>query len=67
MTAVGTNMTSSGQSALIYIFTSHAIYVTELVATATVALIGAVHVGALLTARIGVTLIHIITIPPISS
>lgn len=42
-----------------FTFTSGAIYVTELVATSTVTLVGAVHVGALLTARIAVTLVQI--------
>lgn len=44
-----------------FTFTSHAIYVTELVATATVTLVGAVHVGTLLTAWVAVTLIQIYT------
>lgn len=39
VTAIGANVTSSGQGTLIYVFTSHAIYVTELVATATVTLV----------------------------
>lgn len=42
-------------------FTGHAIYVTELVATATVTLVGAVHIGTLLTAWVGVTFIQIYT------
>lgn len=57
VTAIGANMTSSGQGTLIYIFTSHAIYVIELVATATVTLVGTIHVGTLLTAWVAVTLI----------
>lgn len=66
VTAIGANVTSSWQSTLIYIFTSHAVYVTELVATATVTLVGAVHVGTLLTARVALTLIQIVTIPAIT-
>lgn len=42
-------------------FTSHAIYVTELIATATVTLVGAVHVGTLLAAWVALTLIQIYT------
>lgn len=42
-----------------FTFTGHAIHITELVATATVALVGAVHVGALLTARVALALIQI--------
>lgn len=67
VTAIGANMASSRQGTLIYVFTSHAIYVTELVATATVTLVGAVHIGALLTAWFALTLIQIVTIPAISS
>lgn len=44
-----------------FTFTGHAIYVTELVATATVTLVGAVHVGTLLTAWVALTLIQIYT------
>ena len=44
-----------------FTFTSHAIYVTELVATATVTLVWTIHVGALLTARIALTLVQICT------
>lgn len=60
-------MTSSGQGTLIYIFTSHAVNVAELVATATVTLVGAVHIGTLLTAWVALTLIQIVTIPAITS
>lgn len=67
VTAIGANMTSSGQGTLIYIFTSHAIYVTELVTTATVTLVGAVHVGTLLATWVALTLIQIVTIPAITS
>lgn len=67
VTAVGANMASGGQGALIDIFTSYAIYVAELVATATVTLVGAVHVGTLLAARVALALIHIVTIPAITS
>lgn len=67
VTAIGADMTSSGQGTLIYIFTSHAVYVTELVATATVTLVGAIHVGALLTAWVALTLIQIVTIPAVTS
>lgn len=42
-------------------FTSHAIYVAQLVTTATVAVVGAVHIGTLLTAWVAVTLIQICT------
>lgn len=64
-TAVRANMASSGQSTFINIFTCHAINVTELVATATVTLVGAVHVCTLLTAWVCFTFIQIITIPAI--
>lgn len=67
MTAIGADMTSGGQGALIDIFTRHAIDVTELVATAAVTLVGAVHVGTLLAARVGLALIQIFTIPAVSS
>lgn len=66
VTAIGADVTSGGQGTLIYIFTSYAIYVTELVATATVTLVGAIHVGTLLTAWVALTLIQIITIPSIN-
>lgn len=66
MTAIGANMTPSWQGTLIYIFTSHAIYVTKLVAPATVTLVRAVHIGTLLTAWVVLTFIHIITIPAIA-
>lgn len=66
VTAIGADVTSGRQCTLIYIFTSQSVYVTELVATATVTLVGAVHVGALLTARLAVALIQIITIPAIN-
>lgn len=46
---------------IVFTFTSQAIHVTELVATATVALVGAVHVGTLLTARVAVALVQIYT------
>lgn len=42
-----------------FTFTGHAINVAELVATATVTLVGAVHVGTLLAAGVALTLIHI--------
>lgn len=67
VTAVGADMTSSRQSTLIYIFTAHAIDITELVSTATVTLVGAIHVGTLLTARVALTFIQIITVPAIAS
>lgn len=44
-----------------FTFTSHAIYVAELIAAATVALVGAVHVGTLLTTWVALTLIQIYT------
>lgn len=40
-------------------FTSHPINVTQLVTAATIALVGAIDVGALLAARVGVTLVDI--------
>lgn len=40
-------------------FTRYPIYVTQLVTTATVALVGAKDIGALLAARVGVTLVDI--------
>lgn len=58
-------MTSSGQSTFINIFTRNAISVAQLVTTATVALVGAVDVGALLAARVGLTLVDIVTISAI--
>lgn len=60
-------MPSSGQGTFIDIFTSHAIDVTELVTTATVTLVGAVHIGALLTAWVALTFVQIVTISAISS
>ena len=42
-------------------FTSDAVGVAELVAAATVTLVGAVHVGTLLTAGAALTLVHICT------
>lgn len=60
-------MTSGGQGTFIYIFTSHAINVTELVTTATVTLVGAVHIGALLTAWVALTFVQIVTVPAINS
>lgn len=66
VTAIRANMTSSRQGTFIYIFTSHSINVTELVTTATITLVGAIHVGTLLTAWVALTLIQIITIPAIS-
>lgn len=44
-----------------FTFTSQAIDVTELIAAAAVALIGAEHVGALLTAWVALTLVQICT------
>lgn len=44
-----------------FTFTGDAVNVAELVATAAVALVGAVHIGTLLTARSAFTLIHICT------
>lgn len=67
VTAVGANVTSGGQGTFIYIFTSSAIYVTELVATAAVTLVGTVHIGALLTTWGALTLVQIITISAVSS
>lgn len=63
--AVGAHMTPSRQSTLINIFTRYPINVTELVTTATVALVGAVDVGALLAARVGLAFIHIFTVPAV--
>lgn len=65
VTAVRADMTSSGQGALIDVFTGHSINITELVATATVTLVGSVHIGAFLTAWVTLTLIQIVTIPAI--
>lgn len=48
-------------SARSFTFTSYAIDVTQLIAAATVTLIGAKHVGALLTARVVLTLVQIYT------
>lgn len=42
-----------------FTFTCHAVDVTELVSTATVALVGAVHVGTLLTAWVALTFIQV--------
>lgn len=55
-------MTSSRQSTLINIFTCYPIYVTQLVTTATVALVGAVDIGTFLAARICLTLVDIFTV-----
>lgn len=60
--AVGAHVTSSRQSALINVFTCYPINVTKLVTTATVALVGAIDIGTLLAARVGVTLIDIFTV-----
>lgn len=59
-------MATSGQCTLINVFTSHAINVTQLVAPATIALVGAIHISALLAAWIGFALIQIVTVPSIS-
>lgn len=64
-TAVGAYMSSSRESTLVNIFTSDPINVTELVATAAVALVRSVHIRAFLAARIGFTFIHIIAVPAI--
>lgn len=66
VTAIGANMTSSRKGTFINVFTSHAINVTELVAPAAVALVGAVHIGTLLTTWIALTLVHIVTIPAVT-
>lgn len=63
--AVGTYMTSSRQSTLIDVFTCYPINVTQLVTAATVALIGAVDIGTFLATRVGLTLVHIITVSAI--
>lgn len=60
-------MASSGKGAFINIFTSHGVYVIELVATTTVTLVGAIHVGTFLAAWVVLTLIDILTVPAIFS
>lgn len=55
-------MTSSRQSTLINIFTCCPIDVTQLVTTATVALVGAIDIGTFLAARVCVTLVDIFTV-----
>lgn len=67
MTAVGADVSPSRQSTLINILTGDAIYITELVSTATIALVGAINIGTLLATRVAFTLINIITISAISS
>lgn len=67
MAAIGANMTSGGKSTLVYVFTSGAINVAELVTSATVTLVGAVHVGTLLAAGVRLTFIQIVTVPSINS
>lgn len=63
--AVGAHMTSSRQCTLINIFTCYPINVTQLVTTATVTLVGAIDIGTLLAARVGLTLIDIVTVSAI--
>lgn len=59
-------MATSGQRALINVFTSHAINVTQLVAPAAITLVGAVNISTLLAAWVGLTFIQIVTVPAIS-
>lgn len=66
VTAVGADVATSGQRTLIYVFTSHAIDVTELEASATIALVGAIDVRTLLAAWVCFTLIQVVTVSAIS-
>lgn len=59
-------MATSGQCTLINVFTSHAIHVAQLVAPATVTLVGAINIRTLLAAWVGLTLIQIVTVPAVS-
>lgn len=63
--AVGADMAPGGQGALVDVFAGDPVHVTELVAAAAVALIGAIDVGALLAAGAAVALIHVFTGPAV--
>lgn len=62
VTAVGADVSTSGQRTLIDIFTGDAVSIAQLVTTATVALVRAVDVRALLTTGAALTFIHIVTV-----
>lgn len=58
-------MAPGGQGALVDVFAGDPVHVAELVASAAVALVGAIDVGALLATGAAVTLIHVLTGPAV--
>lgn len=59
--SIGTDMSSSGQSTFINIFTCDPVYVTELIAPTTVALIRSVNISTFLAAGTAFTFIQVFT------